>query len=188
MSFACDCLGAIIYKSIAGRPSFKGQTAPETQRQLIAEEPVPPMRLNAKVPCDLQTICLKCLRKDPERRYSSAADLADDLGRFLKGEPVTARPTSLLERAFKWAPRRPEPALVIAASVLLAIILAVGLQRLLVNHAERRQAVETDLKELSDLQNRAMWADARVVLARAQARLEGMTQRDLRRRVAEAGG
>jgi serine/threonine-protein kinase len=180
-------LGAILYEMLTGRPPFKAETASETQRQLIAEEPVPPMRLNAKVPCDLQTICLKCLRKDPERRYATAADLAEDLGRFLRGEPVTARPTSLLERAFKWARRHPETALVIAASFLLAIILTVGLQRFLVNHAERRQAVETDLKELMDLQNRAMWEDARVVLARAQARLEGMSPGDLRPRVRQAG-
>src|SRR5882672_5783626 len=105
-------LGAILYEMLTGRPPFKAETASETQRQLIAEEPVPPMRLNAKVPCDLQTICLKCLRKDPERRYTTAAELAQDLGRFLRDEPVTARPTSLPERAFKWARRHPETALV----------------------------------------------------------------------------
>src|SRR6266850_4504591 len=125
-------LGAILYEMLTGRPPFKGETASETQRQLITEDPVPPKRLNVKVPCDLQTICLKCLRKDPERRYTTAAELAEDLGRFLRDEPVTARPTSLPERAFKWARRHPETALVIAASFLLAIILAVGLQRLLV--------------------------------------------------------
>jgi serine/threonine-protein kinase len=179
-------LGAILYEMLTGRPPFKGETASETQRQLIHEEPVPPIRLNGKVPCDLQTICLKCLRKDSQRRYESAANLADDLERFLKGEPVMARPTSLFERGFKWARRHPGIASAIAAGILLLVILAVGFQRVSVQQAQRRQAVETDLKELGVLQDRALWTDARGVLAKAEARLEGAGPRDLRERLSQA--
>src|SRR5258705_10608342 len=74
-------LGAILYEMLTGRPPFKAETASETQRQLITEDPVPPKRLNVKVPCDLQTICLKCLRKDAARRYGGGAELACDIVR-----------------------------------------------------------------------------------------------------------
>ena len=179
-------LGAILYEMLTGRPPFKAETSSETQRQVISQEPVPPQRLNSKIPCDIQTISLKCLRKDPARRYGSAAELADDLERFLRGEPIAARPISLLERGFKWSRRHPAIASAIAGCIVLAIALAIGFQRYSVGQAQRRQEVETDLKELIDLQNRAMWSDARIVLARAEARLEDSKSRDLRPRVNQA--
>src|SRR5262249_49283928 len=82
-------------------------------------EPVPPRRLNAKVRRDLETICLKCLHKDPQRRYVTAAALADDIHRFQRGEPIAARPAGLVERGGKWGRRRPTQAAILAAGLLL---------------------------------------------------------------------
>src|SRR5439155_17912508 len=91
--------------------------------QVISDEPVPPARLNAKVPRDLETICLKCLQKEPSKRYASARELAEDLRRFLAGEPIVARPAGRVERLLKWARRRPTLAAVYA---LLVLVLGLG--------------------------------------------------------------
>jgi tetratricopeptide (TPR) repeat protein len=120
-------LGAILYECLTGRPPFQAATVLETLEQVRFQEPVPLGRLQPHLPRDLQTVCHKCLQKDPRRRYASAAELADDLRRFLAGEPVRARPVSARERLAKWVRRRPTAAALVAVSGLAALVLLLGL-------------------------------------------------------------
>jgi tetratricopeptide (TPR) repeat protein len=119
-------LGAIFYQLLTGRPPFRGETPLETLRQVQDEEPVPPGRLHRKLARDLEIICLKCLEKDPGKRYTSAQALAADLARWLAGEPIQARPTGRWKRAGKWARRRPALAALVAVSIAAALSLGVG--------------------------------------------------------------
>jgi WD40 repeat protein len=114
-------LGAILYECLASRPPFKAATALDTILQVVSEEPVPLRRLNRQAPADLETIAHKCLQKDPSKRYPTAQGLADDLGRYLKGEPIVARPVGAVERAVKWVRRnRAISALAAATTLTLA--------------------------------------------------------------------
>jgi serine/threonine-protein kinase len=179
-------LGAMLYEMLTGRPPFRAETATETERQVIAAEPVPPARLNPKVPRDLETICLKCLHKDPQRRYGTVAALADDLKRFQQNEPIAARRAGLPEGTVKWVRRHPTPAAILAASFLLVMMLVGGSLWLAVQQAHRRDRVEADLKEMAGLRDSARWAEARAALERAVDRLEGGGPGDLRRRLGQA--
>jgi len=117
-------LGAVLYQLLTGHPPFAGGTTYETIKLLLEAEPRPPRLWNAKVDRDLSTICLKCLEKDPQRRYSSALALAEDLERWLRLEPIKARRTGIIGRGKKWLQRNPTVAAVVTLS--LALIAAVG--------------------------------------------------------------
>jgi WD40 repeat protein len=131
-------LGVILYELLTGRPPFVAESTLETLLRVQSDDPLPPSRLRPAMPRDLGTICLTCLHKEPARRYPSARALADDLRNFLAGRPIAARPTSALERGFRWARRRPG-----VASLLGLLALVVGLAFVLISwawwRAERAQ-------------------------------------------------
>jgi eukaryotic-like serine/threonine-protein kinase len=182
-------LGAILYEMLTGRPPFHAATSTGTLRQVLNDAPVPPRRLKAQVPRDLETICLKCLHKDPAKRYATAHALAEDLHRFERGEPIAARSPGPRERLAWWVRRHPAKSIVIAGGLLLAFGLVCGLLWLGHERADMMQAVNNDLTEVSQLEDLSAWDKASVVLDRAAIRLgQGGTLElpDLRRRLEEA--
>jgi serine/threonine-protein kinase len=189
-------LGAILYELLTGRAPFKAESAVETLRQLVSQDPVPPSRLNAKVPRDLETICLHCLYKEPARRYASAAALADDLRRFQEGRPIQARPLGLGARLWRWGRRNPTAAALVTA-VLALVGLAVGAGFVFQQQrAERRmdtarrdsraqQALEARLEQATALEKQGRWPEARVALQVAPEVID-VTPVDLRERLRQA--
>jgi WD40 repeat protein/serine/threonine protein kinase len=154
-------LGAVLYAALAGRPPFQSANPIDTLLQVLNAEPVAPRQLNPKVPADLETICLKCLHKEPLRRYASARALADDLDRFLQGMPIEARPVSTIERAWRWHRRNRMLgwSIIIVAAVLavasvvstlfgIAAVRSRDLARQQANRAlEQEQAAESNLRQ-----------------------------------------
>jgi serine/threonine-protein kinase len=167
-------LGTILYELLTGRPPFRAESPTATLQQVVADEPVPPARLNPRVPRDLQTICLKCLHKEPPRRYASAAALADDLRRFERGEPIKARPLRWPGRLVRWARRRPTAAalsVTLPLAALLALALVGGWWWETRQQAANARAVEDDLREAAQLAESSAWDRARAMLNRAEGRL-----------------
>jgi len=131
-------LGAILYEALTGQPPFRSEAVMQTLQRVLNDEPVPPRKLVASVPADLETVCLKALRKEPKDRYATAQELADELDRFLHEEPVRARPLSRLERLCRWYRRKPARAGLLAATI--ALLLTAGLTTLLgFYHVQLRQ-------------------------------------------------
>jgi serine/threonine protein kinase/tetratricopeptide (TPR) repeat protein len=185
-------LGAILYEMLTGRPPFKATTPMDTVIQVVYDEPVPPSRLLSGVPRDLETICLKCLAKEPPRRYASAGDLADDLARYLAGEPIRARRTPLWERGVKWARRRPWAATLLALGVASIVTLSGAWLRYesLRHDHDRREAarlanarIQTDqaIYEAQRLLTQRQWDDTRVVLTGLLTRIRDEPQLMYRR-------
>lgn len=115
-------LGAILYRLLAGRAPFQAASLVDTLHDVISAEPVPPRKLVPNLAADLETICLKCLEKHPEKRYATATALSDDLQRWRNGEPIHARRSSTAERAWKWARRNPVVA-TLSGSLVLALLI-----------------------------------------------------------------
>ena len=179
-------LGAILYECLTGRPPFRAETSTATLQKLLAEEPVPPAQLNPRVPRDAETICLKCLEKDPRRRYVSAAALADDLHRFERGDSITARPLGRLERTVRWTRRHPGQALVLAATAAVALA-AAGVGGWLIGQRNRLvHEVETDLVRVLQLQQQSALPEARERVQQAQIRLGDHGPLGIRSRLDEA--
>ncbi|MEZ6142798.1 MAG: serine/threonine-protein kinase [Zavarzinella sp.] len=160
-------LGAILYELLTGSPPFRGQDMLETLEMVRHKEPVPPRQLYPKTPIDLETICLKCLRKLPTDRYLTAKDFADDLHRFLTGQPIAARPVGVLERTRKWVRRHPtQTGLILASLVAFAAVTAAivavayqanlqSLNKDLVISADREKAARQEADIQRDAANEA---------------------------------
>jgi WD40 repeat protein/tRNA A-37 threonylcarbamoyl transferase component Bud32 len=165
-------LGAILYECLTGRPPFRAATPLDTMMQALEREPDAPRKLNPHVNRDLETICLKCLAKEPARRYPSAEALADDLERWLRGEPIQARRTSTWERTVKWARRRPA-----VAALLLLVLLstAAGLTGVLLQWQRAETARgEAEEKAAAEAQARGQAVLAGQREAAERRRAEGM--------------
>ncbi|MCO6042887.1 protein kinase [Aeoliella sp. ICT_H6.2] len=166
-------LGAILYSCIAGRAPFVAESTVDTIMQVLKKDPVSPRELNPSVPRDLETVCLKCLTKEPHKRYGTAQLMADDLHRYLEGRPVAARPVGRIERGWRWSQRNPvvaSLASLIAASLLVGTIVSSALAVRARNAAEsernaRQEAEKSEANAKSLAEEMAILADEKSALA-----------------------
>ena len=140
-------LGAVLYECLTGRPAFLADNPLDTMQLVIKQQPVPPRQWQPKTPRDLETICLKCLAKEPRRRYASARELAEDLQRYLAGEPIRARPVGLIERGWRWCRTHPSGAIMISVAALAAIVVLT-----MVTVYDRRLSQELERTETANRQ------------------------------------
>jgi tetratricopeptide (TPR) repeat protein len=168
-------LGAILYELLTGRPPFQGANVMDTVLQVTRNEPVPPARLRPKLPRDLETICLKCLQKEPARRYANCFELAEDLRRFLAGELILARPAGPVERLWRWCQRSPILAGATATILLLLLVVSAGSTwAAFTIRAEKELAEQNEKKALANeeiAQENEQKARASEKLAQQQAEL-----------------
>jgi tetratricopeptide (TPR) repeat protein/predicted Ser/Thr protein kinase len=142
-------LGALLYEALTGRPPFLGSSPLDTLEQVRTREPLPPRRLQPKIPGDLETICLKCLQKDARKRYASALDLAEDLRRYQAAEPIRACPIGPWERTLKWARRRPAAAALVVAVPLLTFAGIAGIGWQWWRAENKRHEAQTALEQMT---------------------------------------
>jgi WD40 repeat protein len=198
-------IGAVLYRCIAGRPPFSASTTVEVLRQVVQDEPISPQLMNPEADADLSTICLKCLDKDPQRRFRSASELAAELVRYLNGEPILSRPVSRPVRLTRWCRRRPYVASSILLSGLILLILVIGIPYILLQRADRSRveavavanAARADtqkyfasMMEIRDKRSRKVagwtWDALEVIRRMAGSAIDGRDEVDLRSLVASA--
>jgi tRNA A-37 threonylcarbamoyl transferase component Bud32 len=172
-------IGAVLYDVLTGRPPFQGDSAAVTLQKVLTEEPSRPRKLNASIPHDLETICLKCLEKDPAKRYPTAQALADDLHRYLGGEPISARPLGTASRAVRWVRRNP------AVAGLLATIAVVTFGLVGSLYGQYRQAVAQATTE-REKKEAAEHAQQQAEMAQQNAERAEKAERISARNAAEA--
>ena len=163
-------LGAILYETLTGRPPFKAEQPIETLRQVVGDDPVSPSRLRPRLPIDLETICLKCLRKEPAQRYASGLALADDLRRFREGRPILARRTTAVERLGRWCRRNPGLAAANITAAALTAILALGAIIAALTFRQQRDQIDLDRLKLETADRGARENLIEAYVAQAEAR------------------
>ena len=190
-------LGAILYELLTGRPPFVGTRPIEVLAQVVSDDPVRPSQLVSRMPADLQTICLKCLEKTPNRRYGSAMELAQELARFQENIPIVARHTSKFERSWRWCRRHPAIAISIASIALL--LMSVSVVTTVYSFLLKEQLGQTKAAELAESKSRKqaierLWgsylaeADARRNSRQIGQRMEGLAAIESARKLADTIG